>query len=149
MRTYPLPNPKSTAFDFRSWCAQNCLKANRDEDGSPIVKGKVGHLYQHNDEMLGLIFMPGSVRSWAFARKKLEAAGCTILLDCEGEGSALFSPESEAQVALAVKLVKTRRKRKATPEQLKNLRQGRPFQRRQNPKFPTPTPVDLTEPVYA
>jgi hypothetical protein len=99
-------------------------RVKRHEDGEFVIVGKRGHLYEHSDSLLGLIFMPNKPRLWPNARRKLECAGFTIWQDGDKEGSALFDPENAAQVRLALKVVGVKRKRRASPGQLANLRKA-------------------------
>lgn len=100
--------------DFAS---KHRLRVRRAEDGEQIIPGKFGHIYQHDAETLGLMFMPTGPRRWPRARRKLEAAGFTIWQDADHEGSALFDPTSKTQARLALKVVGAKRKRTLTAEQ--------------------------------
>lgn len=91
------------------------LRMKLDEDGEPIVAGRVGHLYEHGAEgLLGVMLLPGKPFVWVHARKKLEAAGCLIWQDADQEGSALFDPSVKAQARLAIKMAGVPRKRRAS-----------------------------------
>ena len=93
------------------------LRVKRAEDGNPVIPGKFGHLYHHDDSTLGLLFMPNRRRLWSHAKRKLEAADFTIWQDGDHEGSALFDPTNRAQARLALRVVGAKRKRSLTPEQ--------------------------------
>ena len=92
------------------------LKVRRAEDGEPVIPGKFGHLYHHDDSTLGLFFMPERPRRWSHARRKLEAADFTIWQNGDDEGSALFDPTNTIQARLALKVVGAKRKRTLTAE---------------------------------
>lgn len=100
------------------------LRLKRAEDGNPVIFGRLGHLYEHDSEMLGLMFMPDRPRMWANARRKLEAAYFTIWQNGDEEGSALFDPTSPAQARIALRVVGAKRKRRPSPAQLEALRKA-------------------------
>jgi len=93
------------------------LRVKRAEDGEPIISGRLGHVYEHDQSTLALMFMPTGPRRWPRARRKLEDAGFTIWQDADHEGSALFDPTDTAQARLALKVVGAKRKRTLTAEQ--------------------------------
>ena len=105
--------------DFAS---KHRLRVRRAEVGDHIIAGKLGHIYQHDAETLGLLFMPNRPRLWSHAKRKLEAGGFTIWQDGDHEGSALFDPTNTPQAQLAVKVVGAKRKRRQSARQLANLR---------------------------
>ena len=105
--------------DFAS---KHRLKVRRAEDGEPMIPGKFGHLYHHDDSTLGLFFVPERPRLWPHARRKLEAARLTIWQNGDWEGSALFDPTSPAQARIALKVVGAKRKSRQSARQLANLR---------------------------
>ncbi len=105
------------------------LRLKRHEDGELIVPGKRGHLYEHDDSLLGLLFMPGMPRLWANARRRLEAAGCIIWQDGDEEGVALFDPHNAAQARIALKVVGARPKRTLSSAQLEALEKAREARR--------------------
>ena len=92
------------------------LRVKRAEDGDHVIAGKLGHIYQHDAETLGLMFMPNSPRLWPHAKRKLEDAGFTIWQNGDDEGSALFDPTNTVQARLALKVVGAKRKRTPTAE---------------------------------
>ena len=100
------------------------LRVRRAEDGEPVVSGKFGHLYHHDDSTLGLFFMPERPRLWSHARRNLEAADFTIWQNGDEEGSALFDPTSPAQARIALRVAGVNRKRRLSPAQLEALRKA-------------------------
>ena len=111
-------------MNLDEFAARRHLRVKRHEDGGLIIAGRLGHIYEHGHGRFGLLFMPGKPRLWAIAKRKLEAAGFLIWQDGDEEGSALFDPNNPDQVWLASKVARVRRKRRATPAQLANLRKG-------------------------
>ncbi len=104
-------------MDIQAFANRYRLRAKRDEDGELIITGKVGHIYEHDESTLSLMFLPDRPRLWANARRKLDAAGVVIWQDGDEEGSALFDPTDTKQARLALKVVGAKRKRSLTPEQ--------------------------------
>lgn len=100
------------------------LSVRRAEDGEPMISGKLGYIYQHDSEALGLLFMPDRPRLWSHAKRKLEAVGLTIWQDGDHEGSTLFDPTNTVQARLALRLAGIKRKRRQSPRQLANLRKA-------------------------
>jgi hypothetical protein len=97
------------------------LRLERHEDGESIIPGKYGHIYEHGETELGLLFMPGQPRLWAHARRKLDASRFVIWQDGDEEGSALFDAKNVTQASLALKVIGAKRKRTLTPEQREAL----------------------------
>ena len=104
-------------MDIQAFANRYRLRVKRHEDGEPIISGKLGHVYEHDDSTLGLFFMPERPRLWSHAKRRLETAGFTIWQDGDEEGSALFDPTNKVQARLALKVVGTKRKRTLTAEQ--------------------------------
>ena len=116
-------------MEICAFAEKHRLRLTRHEDGEPIIPGKRGHLYEHEDSLLGLMFMPNKSRLWANARRRLEAAGFVIWQDCDEEGSALFDPTNAAQVRLALKVVGAKARRTPSPAQLAALEKARDSRR--------------------
>ncbi len=104
-------------MDIQAFANRYRLRLKRHEDGGPIISGKLAHVYEHDDSLLGLLFLPDRPRLWSHAKRKLEAADFTIWQNGDEEGSALFDPTNKAQARLALKVVGIKRKRSLTPEQ--------------------------------
>ncbi len=101
------------------------FKVRRAKDGEPVIPGKFGHLYHHDDSTLGLFFMPERPRRWSHARRKLEAAGLTIWQNGDDEGSASFDPANTVQARLALKVIRAKPRRTPSVAQLKTLEKAR------------------------
>ena len=106
-------------MDIQVFSRKMRLRAKRGEDGEVIVAGRRGEIYQYGS-LLALLLMPPKKFVWVNARRKLEAAGCTILQDGDQEGAATFNPENPVQARLVLRLVGCKRKRRQTGK-------GRPF----------------------
>ncbi len=91
------------------------------EDGTTIVPGSVGHIYEYDNHLLGVMVMPDPPRKryWGCVRAALLEAGFTLVLDGDGEGAAVFDPENEQQARLAIRVAGIKRRRRLSPEQRK------------------------------
>jgi hypothetical protein len=109
------------------FASQHRLRVRRAEDGEAVIKGRYGQIYFHSDGVFGALVMPNRHRPrlWPGARRRLEAVGCEIHQDGDGEGCALFSPEDCAQVRLVLRVIGTKPRRVASPAQLESLRKAR------------------------
>ncbi len=112
--------------DFAS---KHRFRVRRAEEGEQIIPGKFGQIYEHDAEMLGLLFMPNRRRLWSHARRKLETAGLTIWQDGDDEGSALFDPTNAVQARLALKVIRAKPRRTPSVAQLKTLEKARKSRR--------------------
>ena len=76
-------------MDIQAFANRYRLRVKRHKDGEAIISGKLGYVYEHDDSLLGLLFLPERPRLWPNARRKLEAADFVIWQDGDEEGSAL------------------------------------------------------------
>jgi hypothetical protein len=88
----------SEAALLRQFAAKHRLKTRVDVDGTTIIPGKRGHIYEYDPDagLLGVMFLPpgdhkGDKR-WSYARAKLQEAGSKIVQNADGEGAATFDP---------------------------------------------------------
>jgi len=97
------------------------LKVRVDEDGTKIIPGRHGHIYQYDDNLLGVMVMPDPPRKryWGCARTALLKAGFTLVQDGDGEGAAIFDPENPNQARPAIRVAGIKRKRRLPPAQRK------------------------------
>ncbi len=116
-------------MDIQIFARKSRLRLKRYEDGENIIPGKLGHIYEHDDATLGLMFMSDRPRLWANAKRKLKNAGFTIWQDGDDEGSALFDPANRTQVRLALKVVRARARRRLSPAQVAALEKARQARR--------------------
>jgi hypothetical protein len=106
---------------IREFAARHRLPLRRHpDDGTEIIGGKWGHVYEYADGVLGVLFMPGSPRphKWASLRRRLLAAGFTLIQNGDSEGAAAFDPGNDVQTQLAVKTLRIRHRRISSPAQL-------------------------------
>ena len=101
------------------------LRVRRDECGDPLIPG-LGHVYEHGEGVhLGAMFLNLTPRRWTTIRRKLEAAGCVIWQDADGEGAVLLDPLNSAQVRTVLKLTGVRPKRISSEKQKAVLERAR------------------------
>jgi hypothetical protein len=102
------------------FASQHRFRVRRAEDGESVIKGRHGQIYFHSDGVFGALLIPNRHRPrlWPGARRRLEAAGCTIWQDGDHEGSVLFHPANLNQCWLVVKVIGAKRKRIPSPAQL-------------------------------
>lgn len=106
--------------EIQSFAAQHRLKTRvSEEDGTKIIPGKFGQIYDYGDGRLGVLVMPDPPRPhyWGFVRAKLLAAGFVVVLDGDGEGAATFDPANPQQATTAIRVAGIKRKRVISQEQ--------------------------------
>ena len=95
------------------------LRVRRDECGDPIVVGKLGELYQHDDGLVGLVLMspngddPKLDNTLRSRMRKALREGLELVQQGDYESSLLFNPQDHAQAKLAIRLVGVKPKRRA------------------------------------
>src|SRR6516165_5415545 len=81
------------------------LHTRLDDDQTTIVPGKYGHIFDYDDDSLGVLIMPKKPRLyyWGFRRTAFLQAGFTVTQNGDHEGAATFDPQNPAQAKLAIK----------------------------------------------
>ena len=145
------------------------LRVRRDECGDPIVVGKVGELYQHDDGLVGLVLMspngdnPKLDNTLRSRMRKALREGLELHQRGDYESSFLFDAENKQHTRLAIRLIGCKRKRRANlSHNFLAARKRSQFQRRtvqegpgtaQKPAIPPGTTRERgqeeTTPVYA
>jgi hypothetical protein len=89
------------------------------DDGTKIIRGKFGHIYEYNDGLLGVLVMPKPPRRryWGCTRTTLQEAGLVVVQDGDGEGAATFDPSDPNQAKAAIRVAGVKRRRQLSPEQ--------------------------------
>lgn len=110
---------KLHAVSIESFAAQYRLKTQVSGDGTNIIAGRVGVIYEFDADTLGVLIIPNPPRKryWGCLRASLIVAGMTLVQDGDGEGSAVFDPDNPIQAKLAIRAAGIRRRRQLTPEQ--------------------------------
>ena len=113
------------------------LRLKRSEDGSSIIPGKLGHIFDNGDGYFGIIFLgePDNLRLDNTLRarmRKAESEGFEPFVVCDFEGVFLFDPDDTRLARMARKLVEapliSRRRgkgRRLTPERARELARNR------------------------
>ena len=107
-----------------SFAERHRLRAKRDVDGTEIIPGKLGHIYEHSDDKLGLMFMPPGeprARLWSSVKARGIAVGMVMRQDADSEGTLIFDGSIREQAAAAIRLIKARPKRELTDTQRREL----------------------------
>src|SRR5215472_11291335 len=98
----------------------NGLRTKIDADGTLIIPGKLGHIYQYDHHRLGVVVVPRipRIKYWGLTRRKLLALWFTVVQDGDGEGAAVFDPANAEQVRAAIRVAGITRKRQLSPAQV-------------------------------
>ena len=128
---------------IREFAARHRLRVVRME-GEAVVRGRLGHLYDHGTGRFGVVFVGDAddPRLDNILRSRIRTAirsGFVPHLICDFEAILLFDPEDSRLSRLAIKLLGVRRKRRPSASQLAALRRGRESRRiEKNPWLQAP-----------
>jgi hypothetical protein len=109
-------------MDIAEFADNHRFKTRVDEDGTKIIPGKLGHIYEWGDEdeamLYGVVVIPKPPRKqyWGFTKRTLAEAGFCIVQDGDGEGAATFDPTNEKQVKAAKRAAGVKSRRVMSPE---------------------------------
>jgi hypothetical protein len=95
------------------------VRVKRDECGDLIVRGRFGHLYEHDTNRLGIVLdAPAdnlrSDRTLRARKTRAIAAGFVVHQEGDCESILLFDPSDLDQAHLAVRLIQAKRIRKTS-----------------------------------
>ncbi|MGD0921688.1 MAG: hypothetical protein ABSA70_08010 [Terriglobia bacterium] len=93
----------------------------RDECGEAVISGKLGQIYEHGAGKFGCMVLGKSVRYWNAARRRLSALGCRVIQNGDTEGTALFDPQDNSQVKVAIGLIGAKQRRRVSEAQRATL----------------------------
>ena len=120
---------------LRTFAAQHRLHSSRDiEDGTTVIRGRAGHIYEYNDSELALVILTAegkdvSIRRWSSIKRRCLGAGMTLRQDGDYEGALSFNPSKEGQSKIAVRVTGVRPRKQLSPERhakaLLNLKRPR------------------------
>jgi hypothetical protein len=104
---------------IQAFATMHRLKTRIDEDGTKIIPGKFGHIYEHDENRLGVLIMPDPPRPryWGHTRASLVTLGLVVVQDGDSEGAAIFDPNNRLQVEAASRAAGVKRKRAISSEQ--------------------------------
>ena len=107
---------------LRAFADRHRLRVQRsEEDGTLLINGRHGHIYEVGDEHMAVILLNITPRMWAHRRRVGSAAGMTVIQDGDFEGTMTFDPINGEQVDLAIRLVVAHRKRRISEETRERL----------------------------
>lgn len=103
-----------------AFAGRHGLKVRVDEDGTKIIPGKFGQIYEYGDGRLAVMVIPKPPRKnyWGGTQNRLAKLGFVIVQNGDCEGAALFDPTNSNQAKAAIKAAGTRRKRQLSPAQV-------------------------------
>ncbi len=99
-----------------TFAEKNRLRVRRDECGDPIVVGKLGQLYQHDDGLVGLVLMclngddPKLDNTLRARMRKALREGLELHQCGDYESTFVFDCENRAQARLAIRLAGIKRR---------------------------------------
>jgi hypothetical protein len=108
-------------MDLRRFVETHGLRTKREEDGTAVVLGKHGHLYEHDSAQFGLVLFDLTARMWNHRKRACLAVGMELYLDGDAEGVLLFDATNEEQVEAALDAVTVRKRRRLSAEHRKRL----------------------------
>jgi hypothetical protein len=93
------------------------LKTRKDADGSKIISGKFGHIYEYGGGGFGVMVMPNPPRKqyWGHTKAAFLSSYLHIVQDGDGEGAATFNPMDAEQVKQAIRAAGIKRIRTVSP----------------------------------
>lgn len=88
---------------IKGFATKHNLKITIDRaDGTPLVRGERGHLFEYDSERMGLMYLSGHAELSERRIKKCLAAGMEITQHGDTEFAAAFDPNSWGQSFLAI-----------------------------------------------
>jgi hypothetical protein len=102
------------------------LRPWRDSDGTIVICGRHGHLFEYDRDIMGLMVLPSARRPkyWGHVRRKLLACGFRIQQDGDCEGAASFNPHNAMHAMAAIKAAGIKRIREQSPAQKEAAKRG-------------------------
>jgi hypothetical protein len=107
------------------FAATHSLPVGRDKDGTYIICGKAGHVFEQGGSLLGMQAAFRSTRQCKSACRRLQDAGCTVIQRGDTEICATFDPSDDVQAQLALRIARIPRKRRVSPASLAALARHR------------------------
>jgi hypothetical protein len=94
-----------------------------DSDGTNVIRGKYGHIYQYDEGVLGALIMPHPPRRayWSHCRTVMAKAGATVRQNGDTAGAVSFDPTNPALARLAIKYSSVKARRRSSEKQLATL----------------------------
>lgn len=113
-------------MNFTTFAEKYRLRVRRDECGDLVVAGRLGQLFQFDENLMGLALIspngddPKLDNTLRSRTRKALRKGLELYLRGDYESIFLFSPENRQHARLAIQLIGCKRKRRQTGK-------GKPF----------------------
>ena len=107
--------------DLRAFASEHRLKAKIGDDGSQLVCGRDGEIYEYGSGHFAVMLLDLTAREWGYRKRTGKRHGMTVMQDGDREGTMTFDPTDRGQADLAIKFAGVRRKKRITPEYRKRL----------------------------
>lgn len=131
------------------------LRIKRDEVGELMIPGRIGHLYEHDCGVFGLMLVspngddPKLDNTLRSRMRKALAEGLKLHQEGDYESTFTFNPDNTQHAQLAIRLVGAKRKRRATGRPFTSARarvvgkatQFQPSRRVEGPERPQTEPI--------
>jgi hypothetical protein len=141
----------SSSYTLQQFVAHHRVRLNRDECHDAIVRGKLGHLYEHAAGQFGIV-LEAQANSASLdttlrvRRRRAIAAGFFLHQEGDSEAILLFDSDDAKQSALAIRLIHAKRIRQAAPPTDAQLRARAAFSSKARSSRPCFNP-DTNAPV--
>jgi hypothetical protein len=103
---------------FSQFSEHYWLRVKRDDCGDPIIRGKLGHLYEYSAGRIGIVLEAPSKSAALDAtlrsrKRRAIAAGFNLRQEGDSEAILLFDPADTKQARLAIQLIHAKKIKKA------------------------------------
>jgi hypothetical protein len=117
------------------------IRVKRDDFGDPIIRGKLGHLYEDDSGRFGIVLESPADNARLDKRLRARrhhaiAAGFILCQEGDFEAILLFDPWDAKQATLAVRMIHAKKIRQAAPATDAQLRARALFSSRTRPRRP-------------
>jgi hypothetical protein len=112
------PRPENQLL--KDFASTERLRTRIDADGTLIIPGKFGNIYEFDNRSLAVMVIPVRVRKnyWAITRNKLVDLGLVMTQNGDCEGAAVFDSSNREQAKAAIQAAGISRKRQLSPAQI-------------------------------
>ncbi len=105
---------------LRTFAEAHRLRTRRDEDNTLMIPGKVGHIWEFDEDLLAVTLLNLTNGKWSGEKRGRRKPCCDVGMklhqDGDCEGTLLFDPEDAEQVELALRVAEVKRRRWMSPE---------------------------------
>lgn len=111
-------------MNIREFSELHRVRTKRDTCGETIIPGKRGHIYEHGSGQFGVLLMFETAKKWGNSKRRMEAAGLEVTLDCDTEGMVLFYPTDKKMAQVAIREAGIKRIRVMSEKQRQAAKRG-------------------------